>query len=151
MVNGLCYDSTANFLVGGDPSASAGNEGLSLSTLHFVPANFDCGESEWEVNILRLTAAGLGGVERADCISGVLEWRPDATSFLSRAAKLFVDTTASAWHVAWNTYVREVLVSKGAHSSCSRSGLPGHPSWLHSSIPNLRQLQHSSRNRKTSK
>ena len=80
--------------MGGVPSA--GKEGSSFSALRFVPVDFSCGEGEWDANFLRATTAGLGGVDRVDCASGVPERLPDAISVFSLAARLFVDATASA-------------------------------------------------------
>jgi hypothetical protein len=98
------YDSNASFFIGGDPSASAFKEASSFSTLRFVPPGFDCGEGECD----DLTPC-LGGVDRDECTSGVPPRLPDASSFRRRAAnKLFVEATASAWHVAWYIYQEKI-------------------------------------------
>lgn len=81
-------------MAGGDPFASGGIFGSSFSTLRLVPASFDCDDGERDA--LTSTEADFGGVDRADSTSGVPERLPAASSFLSRAAKLLVDDTASA-------------------------------------------------------
>lgn len=43
----------------------------------------------------------FGGVVRNEGVSGVPERLRPSISFRKRAAKLLVDDTASAWHVAW--------------------------------------------------
>src|ERR1700676_1750647 len=95
-----CYDSSANFLLGGDSSASTFREASSFSTFRFVPPSFDCGDGECEA-LMAVIKPCLGGVDLDDCTSGVPERLPNVCSFRSRAAKLFVEATASAWHVAW--------------------------------------------------
>jgi hypothetical protein len=86
------YDSNAIFFMGGDPSASMFSEASSFSTLRLVPPGFDCGEGEEDALVMLC----LGGVDRDECTSGVPARLPDISSFRRRAAKLFVEVTASA-------------------------------------------------------
>jgi hypothetical protein len=89
------YDSNASLFEGGESSASAFNEASSFSTLRFVPPSFDCGGGECDA-LTAVITPGLGGVDRDECTSGVPARLPDVNSFRRRAAKLFVDATASA-------------------------------------------------------
>jgi hypothetical protein len=69
----------------------------------------------------------LGGVEWDDCASGVPErLLAVAISFRSRAAKLLVDVTASAWHAAWKTYRRVTLaISEQVYEICKLTFVSG--------------------------
>jgi hypothetical protein len=90
------HANSATFFRGGVPSASA-FKALSSSALRFCPAwlDSDTGDGDFLSSILKLDVA-LGGVERNDCASGVPERLRLAISERKRAAKLFVEATASA-------------------------------------------------------
>jgi len=94
----------ANFFKGGVPSVSPSNL-VSCSTLRFVPARLDSGDGDIDgagdrdFDFLNSSlsvdgVAVLGGVDRdTEGVPGRL-WV--AISFRKRAARLFVDATASA-------------------------------------------------------
>jgi hypothetical protein len=74
----------------------------SLSILRFVPVKLDSGAGDSDFFISDLSVeAGVGFSGGVDRPSGVPDRLRCANSVRRRAARLLVEETASAWHVAW--------------------------------------------------